>query len=75
MRKNRTGPSLDELMRDGRDIDADDDPERLVEGAELAGVVRRALASLPSRYRELIRVSAISTTCPTRKPAPSCALR
>ena len=54
MRKNRTGPSLDELMRDGRDIDADDDPARLVEGAELAGVVRRALASLPSRYRELI---------------------
>ena len=54
MRKNRIGPSLDELMRDGRDIDADDDPARLVEGAELAGVVRRALASLPSRYRELI---------------------
>jgi len=54
MRKHRTGPSLDELMRDGRDIDADDDPARLVEGAELAGVVRRALASLPSRYRELI---------------------
>jgi RNA polymerase sigma-70 factor (ECF subfamily) len=54
MRKTRTGPSLDELMRDGRDVDTDDDPARLVEGAELAGVVRRALASLPSRYRELI---------------------
>ena len=54
MRKTRTGPSIDELMRDGRDIDADDNPARLVEGAELAGVVRRALASLPSRYRELI---------------------
>jgi RNA polymerase sigma-70 factor (ECF subfamily) len=54
MRKTRTGPSLDELVRDGRDVDADGDPARLVEGAELAGVVRRALASLPSRYRELI---------------------
>jgi RNA polymerase sigma-70 factor (ECF subfamily) len=54
MRKTRTGPSLEELMRDGRDVDTDDDPARLVEGAELAGVVRRALASLPSRYRELI---------------------
>jgi RNA polymerase sigma-70 factor (ECF subfamily) len=56
MRKTRTGPSIDELMRDGRDVDlgADEDPARLVEGAELAGVVRRALASLPSRYRELI---------------------
>lgn len=56
MRKTRTGPSLDEVMRDGRDIDleAEDDPARLVEGAELAGAVRRALATLPSRYRELI---------------------
>jgi RNA polymerase sigma-70 factor (ECF subfamily) len=54
MRKTRTGPSLDELVRDGRDVDAGGDPARLVEGAELAGVVRRALASLPSRYRELI---------------------
>jgi RNA polymerase sigma-70 factor (ECF subfamily) len=54
MRKTRIGPSLDELMRNGGDIDRDDDPARLVEGAELAGVVRRALASLPSRYRELI---------------------
>lgn len=54
MRKARTGPSLDELMRDGGDRDADGDPARLVENAELAGVVRRALASLPSRYRELI---------------------
>ena len=54
MRKTRTGPSLDELMRDGRDVEPDDDPARLVEGAELAAVVRRALASLPSRHRELI---------------------
>ena len=29
-------------------------PSKLVEGAQLAGAVRRALISLPSRYRELI---------------------
>ena len=54
VRKDRSGPSIDELMRDGRDAGADGDPSRLVEGAELAGAVRRALASLPSRHRELI---------------------
>jgi RNA polymerase sigma-70 factor, ECF subfamily len=54
VRRERPGTSLDELLRDGRDIDADDDPSRLVEGAELAGAVRRALVALPSRYRELI---------------------
>ena len=54
VRRERPGPTVDDLLRDGRDIDGDDDPSRLVEGAELAGAVRRALASLPSRYRELI---------------------
>jgi RNA polymerase sigma-70 factor, ECF subfamily len=54
VRRDRSGPSLDEMMREGHDVDADTDPSRLVEGAELAGAVRRALASLPSRYRELI---------------------
>jgi RNA polymerase sigma-70 factor, ECF subfamily len=54
VRRDRPGLSLDELLREGRDIDADDDPSRLVEGAELAGAVRRALIALPSRYRELI---------------------
>ena len=54
VRRERPGPSLDDLLREGRDIDADDDPSRLVEGAELASAVRRALIALPSRYRELI---------------------
>ena len=54
VRRERAGPSVEELVRSGRDFDCDDDPARLVEGAELAGAVRRALASLPSRYRELI---------------------
>jgi RNA polymerase sigma-70 factor, ECF subfamily len=54
VRRDRSGPSIDELVRDGRDIDADEDPSRIAEGAELAGAVRRALAGLPSRYRELI---------------------
>lgn len=56
-RARRERPSLpvEDLMRDGRDADAHDvDPSRLVEGAQLAGAVRRALLSLPSRYRELI---------------------
>lgn len=54
VRRERPGPSVEDLIRDGRDFDSDDDPSRLVEGAELAGAVRRALVSLPSRYRELI---------------------
>jgi RNA polymerase sigma-70 factor, ECF subfamily len=54
VRRERPGPSVEDLLRDGRDFDSDDDPSRLVEGAQLAGAVRRALASLPSRYRELI---------------------
>ena len=54
VRRERPGPSVDDLLREGRDVDSDDDPSKLVEGAELAGAVRRALLSLPSRYRELI---------------------
>ena len=54
VRRERQSLSVDELMRDGRDIDVDEDPSKLVEGVELAGAVRRALLSLPSRYRELI---------------------
>ena len=54
VRRERTGPSVDELMRDGRDVDRDEDPSRRVEGAQLAGAVRRALLTLPSRHRELI---------------------
>ena len=41
-------------MRDGRDIDVDEDPSRLVEGAQLAGAVRRAAFTLPSRYGKMI---------------------
>ena len=54
VRRERPGPSLDELLREGRDVNSDEDPSKLVEGVELAGAVRRALLSLPSRYRELI---------------------
>ena len=54
VRRERPGTSIDDLVREGRDIDAAEDPSRLVEGAELAGAVRRALVALPSRYRELI---------------------
>jgi RNA polymerase sigma-70 factor (ECF subfamily) len=54
VRREHPGPSVEDLLRDGRDVDGGDDPARLVEGAELAGAVRRALASLPSRHRELI---------------------
>ena len=54
VRRERPGPSVEDVMRDGRDIALDDDPSKLVEGAEFAGAVRRALLSLPSRYRELI---------------------
>ncbi len=54
VRRERTGPSVDEVMRDGLDIDVGADPSKRVEGAQLAGAVRRALLSLPSRYRELI---------------------
>ena len=54
VRRERTGPPLEDVMRDGRDVDLDEDPSKRLEGAELAGAVRRALLSLPSRYRELI---------------------
>ena len=53
-RRERPGPSVEDVMRDGRDVDSDADPARDVEGAQLAGAVRRALLTLPSRYRELI---------------------
>src|SRR5829696_6315782 len=49
VRRERPGPSVEDVMRDGRDIDVDEDPSKL-----LAGAVRRALLALPSRYRELI---------------------
>lgn len=54
VRRERPGPSVDDLLRDGRDVDADEDPSKAIEGAELAGAVRRAMLALPSRYRELI---------------------
>jgi RNA polymerase sigma-70 factor (ECF subfamily) len=54
LRRERPGPSVEDVMRDGRDIDVDEDPSKRVEGAQLAGAVRRALLSLPSGYRELI---------------------
>jgi RNA polymerase sigma-70 factor, ECF subfamily len=54
VRRQRPGPSVDDLLRDGRDVDVDEDPSKRLEGAQLAGAVRRALLALPSRYRELI---------------------
>jgi len=53
-RRERPGPTVEDVMRDGRDAGTDADPSRLVEGAQLAGAVRRALMALPSHYRELI---------------------
>jgi RNA polymerase sigma-70 factor (ECF subfamily) len=54
VRRERPSVPVDDVVRDGRDVDPDEDPSRTVEGAQLAGAVRQALLTLPSRYRELI---------------------
>ena len=51
-RRERTGPPLEDVMRDGRDIDLDEDPSKLLEGAQLAGAVRSRL----HKGRQLLRL-------------------